>query len=95
MDCKVPLEEGDGTLEFRGQLSHVEFIGHLCTACWKQRESAYGHSPLRPASLLRAILDPPSSVAAIFEPRYFRRVHQVTARAVSLVFRQRPANVNY
>ena len=39
MDCKVPLEEGDCTLEFRGQLSHVEFIGHLCTACWKQRET--------------------------------------------------------
>jgi integrase/recombinase XerD len=28
-----------GTLEFRGQLPHVEFIGHLCTACWKQRET--------------------------------------------------------
>jgi integrase/recombinase XerD len=28
-----------GTLEFRGQLPHVEFIGHLCTACCKQRET--------------------------------------------------------
>lgn len=38
MDCKVVLEEGEGTMEFRGQLLYIEYIGHLCKACWERRE---------------------------------------------------------
>ena len=39
MDCKVPLAEGEGTMEFRGQLPHLDLVGHLCTPCWKRREA--------------------------------------------------------
>ena len=40
MDCKVELAEEAGTAEFRGQIPHVEFIGHLCQPCWDRREEA-------------------------------------------------------
>jgi hypothetical protein len=39
MDCKVPLDEGEGMLEFRGLLPHVEYLGSLCTPCQEQRET--------------------------------------------------------
>jgi hypothetical protein len=39
MDCKVPMQEGEGTMEFQGTPPHVEFVGRLCEACRAQRDS--------------------------------------------------------
>ena len=39
MDCKEVLEEGDGTMEFRGTLPQVDFVGRLCEACRKERDT--------------------------------------------------------
>jgi hypothetical protein len=39
LDCEIPLDEGEGTLEFRGPPPHVECIGSLCLPCWAQREA--------------------------------------------------------
>ena len=39
MDCKVPLDEGEGTMEFCGQFPHVECIGSLSSPCREQRET--------------------------------------------------------
>jgi hypothetical protein len=37
--CKVPVKEGEGTMEFQGTPPHVEFVGRLCEACREQRDS--------------------------------------------------------
>jgi len=39
MDCKVPLDEGEGTMEFRGPLPQLEYLSSLCLPCWEQRET--------------------------------------------------------
>ena len=42
LDCKVALDEGDGTLEFRGPLPHVKCIGRLCLAeCFRSFLAPY------------------------------------------------------
>jgi hypothetical protein len=38
MDCKKPLDDEEGTMEFCGQIPHVELIGHLCAPCGTWRE---------------------------------------------------------
>ncbi len=39
MDCKESLAADEGTMEFCGQLPHLELIGHLCTPCWERHEA--------------------------------------------------------
>jgi len=38
MDCKVEIEDLDGAMVFRGELPHVELVGHLCEVCRERRE---------------------------------------------------------
>lgn len=42
MDCKVVLDDCEGTTEFRGQPPYVELIGHLCDRCLKRRNAVSG-----------------------------------------------------
>jgi len=39
MDCKKPLAADEGTMEFCGQLPHLELIGPRCTPCRERREA--------------------------------------------------------
>jgi len=39
MDCKRELAEGEGTMEFCGTLPQVDFVGRLCDACRKWRDT--------------------------------------------------------
>ena len=39
MDCKEKLAEGEGTMEFRGALPQVDFVGRLCDACRQARDT--------------------------------------------------------